>query len=142
VPRVEGAECEDLDDCEAGGVNGFQFATAEWGGQLLTMQLDPFLRLSLSAKNLADLAIDLGGILSGFRNQRDPLLSMRWHFQLAEQVGSLHDGFDGIAEIVNQFAQLIGDFGRKFLRVVHHRPARERIRFRHSIVRVCGSVRV
>jgi hypothetical protein len=106
------------------------------------MQLDPFLRLSLSAKNLTDLAIDLGGILGGFRNQLDPLLSMRWHFQLAEQVGSLHDGLDGIAEIVNQFAQMTGDFGRKFLRVVHDRPARERIRFRDSIVRVCGPASV
>jgi hypothetical protein len=42
VPGVEGAECEDLDDCEAGGVNGFQFATE---GPVADHAIGPFFAL-------------------------------------------------------------------------------------------------
>ena len=81
--------------------------------------------LSLATQDFAELAVDLGCALGGFGNQFDPLLSMRRQFELAEQVRRLHDGFDGIAQIVNEFAQLIGDVNRDFLRVGHDRASRD-----------------
>jgi hypothetical protein len=120
MPGVESAEREDFDDGEAGRVTAAKFPETTKRPVADDAAWPVFIcRLSLSAKNLPKLAIDLGGILGGFRDQLDPLVSRRRHFQLAKQVGSLHDGFDGIAEVVNQFAQLVGNVGRKFLRVGH-----------------------
>jgi len=76
---------------------------------------------SLAAEDFAELAVDLGRALSGFGDQFDPFLSVRRQFELAEQVRRLHDGLDGIAQIVNEFSQLIGDVNRDLLRVGHGR---------------------
>jgi hypothetical protein len=49
------------------------------------------------------LAIDLSGILGSFPHQLNPLLSMRWQLELAQQIGSLHDRFDRVTQIVDEF---------------------------------------
>jgi hypothetical protein len=42
VPGVEGAECENFNDGQAGGVTGYLFAETTKRGQLPIVQLDPF----------------------------------------------------------------------------------------------------
>jgi hypothetical protein len=126
MPGFESAECEDLDDGEAGGITALHSREQQERAGCRSRNPAFFIgRLSLPAKNFPQLAIDLCGALGRFRDQFDPLLSMGRHFQLTEQVGRLHDGFNGIAEVVNEFAQLMGDVGRKFLSVIHGGPARE-----------------
>jgi len=94
MPGIEGIEREDFHDCEVRGI----VRNSVRGRRAARLPASPLL---LSAEHFAELAIDLSGILSGFRNQLNPLLSMSWHLELAQQVGSLHDRFDRVTQIVN-----------------------------------------
>jgi len=76
---------------------------------------------SLTPENFAELAVDVGGVLDGFGDEFDPLFPVRREFELTQQVGSLHDGFEGVAQVMNEFAHLVGGVGREFLRVGHDR---------------------
>ena len=58
--------------------------------------------LILVSKNLADAAVDAGGILSCGLNHVVPFLPIGIQAALREEVGSLHDRFDRVAEIVSQ----------------------------------------
>ena len=120
MPGFEGAQREDFDDCETGGI-----VSQNTLSQDRPLTIDAGGLLSLAAQHFAELTIDLGRALSGFGDQFDPLLSMRRQFELLEQVRSLHDGLDGITQIVNELAQLIGDVNRDFLRVGHDRASRD-----------------
>jgi len=75
---------------------------------------------SLFAKDLANFPVDLSGVLHRLFHQLNPFLPLRRHFELAQQVGRLHDGFDGVAQVVNQFTQLCDDFDGQFGRVGHN----------------------
>jgi hypothetical protein len=73
----------------------------------------------LGAQNFADFAVDVSGVLGGVFDQVHPILARSLERQLAEEVGGLHNGFDGVAQVMRQGAQAADDFRGKFLRVRH-----------------------
>src|ERR1022692_628335 len=59
----------------------------------------------LRTQYLANLAIDSGRVLRCFIDQVEPPFVVLVEFRLGQKIGSLHDGFDVIAEVVGQDAE-------------------------------------
>jgi hypothetical protein len=80
---------------------GFSFLPLRsWFASLRSIELS-----GLSAKNLAEFAIELSGILGGVLDQVDPLFLFAGKIGLTEQVGGLHDRLERVAEVVSEGAQ-------------------------------------
>src|SRR5271157_3294296 len=62
-------------------------------------------RSSLRAQDFPDFAVDSGRLLGCFVDQVEPLTIVVVKLRLPQKVGGLHDGLDGIAEVVGQGTQ-------------------------------------
>ena len=65
--------------------------------------------LALRAQYFADLAIDFCRVAGRLVDQVQPLSVGIVHLDLAEQVGGLHDGLNGIAEVVRKRPEFLAD---------------------------------
>lgn len=74
------------------------------------MALSGYCPSAQRAEDLADFAVDACRVLGSLVNKVEPLLVGLFQLCLGEKIRSLHNGFDGIAEIMRQAAQ----FGYSF----------------------------
>src|SRR5258707_12816250 len=59
-------------------------------------------KLGAGLQYVADVTVDLGAVTTGFVDQISPFLGIFVQVGLGQQVRSLHDGLNGVAEIVRQ----------------------------------------
>src|SRR5271157_1198532 len=62
-------------------------------------------RSAIGAQNFPDFAIDSHSVLGRFVDQVEPLAVIVVELRLSQKIRSLHDGFEGITEIVCQGTQ-------------------------------------
>lgn len=115
---VESVECEDHHDGEARRVG--QISPSRWLKNprrrlrvfFLLARILPLPKVAgsigfsgLIAKNLAEFAIELGGVLGSTLDQVDPFFLFAGKIRLTEQVRGLHDRLERVAEIVGEGSQ-------------------------------------
>lgn len=66
----------------------------------------------LSAQVVANFSVDAGRVARGIVDEFKPAFSIFIETALCQQVGGLHDGLDGIAQIVRQGSELTVRFDR------------------------------
>src|SRR5436309_3359421 len=74
--------------------------------------------LTARAQNIANLAIDLGRVAGAGVDHLRPFLAGLIQLRLVQQIAGLHDGLDGVGEVMRQGAQLFADLSGNLYRLL------------------------
>src|SRR5262249_32855526 len=69
---------------------------------------------SIRSEHFADLAVNSGAVTTGLVHEVGPFLGIGLELHLGQQIGGLHDGLNGVGEMMSQGAEPAADLRRNF----------------------------